>query len=692
MKREFSLENTRNIGIMAHIDAGKTTTTERILYYTGKIHKIGETHDGGAQMDWMEQEQERGITITSAATTAQWAGNRINIIDTPGHVDFTVEVERSLRVLDGAVTVLDAQSGVEPQTETVWRQATTYGVPRIVFINKMDKMGADFLYSVNTLHERLQANAHPIQLPIGAEDEFRGIIDLIEMNVTFYGNDEGTALTVEEIPEEYKEQAEEYREKLIDAVASVDEDLMEKYLEGEEITKEELKAAIRKATIAVEFYPVLCGTAFKHKGVRKMLDAAVDYLPAPTDVPSIKGTSVDGDEEIERHSSDEEPFSALAFKVMTDPFVGKLTFFRVYSGTLDSGSYVQNSSKGKRERVGRILQMHANSREEISKVFAGDIAAAVGLKDTTTGDTLCDEKNLVILESMEFPEPVISLSVEPKSKADQDKMGQALAKLQEEDPTFRAHTDTETGQTIISGMGELHLDILVDRMRREFKVEANVGAPMVSYRETFRSEAKVQGKFTRQSGGRGQYGDVTIEFSPNEEGAGFEFENAIVGGVVPREYIPAVEAGLRDSLDRGVIAGYPLIDIKAKLVFGSYHDVDSNEMAFKIAASMALKEAAKKCNPVLLEPMMKVEVVIPEEYLGDIMGNITARRGRVEGMEARGNSQVVRAMVPLSEMFGYATTLRSATQGRGTFSMVFDHYEEVPKSIAEEIIKKNKGE
>lgn len=690
MKREFSLENTRNIGIMAHIDAGKTTTTERILYYTGKIHKIGETHDGGAQMDWMEQEQERGITITSAATTAQWDGHRINIIDTPGHVDFTVEVERSLRVLDGAVTVLDAQSGVEPQTETVWRQATTYGVPRIVFINKMDKMGADFLYSVGTLHERLQANAHPIQLPIGAEDDFSGIIDLIEMNATFYGNDLGTDVTVGEIPAEYKDQAEEYREKLIDAVASVDEELMEKYLEGEEISKEELKTAIRKATIAVEFYPVLCGTAFKHKGVRKMLDAAVAFLPAPTDVEAIKGTDVDGEEEIIRHSSDEEPFSALAFKVMTDPFVGKLTFFRVYSGTLEAGSYVQNSSKGKRERVGRILQMHANSREEIAKVYSGDIAAAVGLKDTTTGDTLCDEKNLVILESMDFPEPVISLSVEPKSKADQDKMGQALQKLQEEDPTFRAHTDTETGQTIISGMGELHLDILVDRMKREFKVEANVGAPMVSYRETFRSEAKVQGKFSRQSGGRGQYGDVTIEFSPNEEGKGFEFENAIVGGVVPREYIPAVEAGLRDSLDRGVVAGYPLIDIKAKLVFGSYHDVDSSEMAFKIAASMALKEAAKKCNPVILEPMMKVEVVIPEEYLGDIMGNITARRGRVEGMEARGNSQVVRAMVPLSEMFGYATTLRSATQGRGVFSMVFDHYEEVPKSIAEDIIKKIK--
>ncbi|AUS88823.1 elongation factor G [Lysinibacillus sp. YS11] len=692
MKREFSLENTRNIGIMAHIDAGKTTTTERILYYTGKIHKIGETHEGASQMDWMEQEQERGITITSAATTAQWKGNRVNIIDTPGHVDFTVEVERSLRVLDGAVTVLDAQSGVEPQTETVWRQATTYGVPRIVFINKMDKMGADFLYSVGTLHERLQANAHPIQLPIGAEDEFKAIIDLVEMDVTYYDNEEGTALREgQPIPEEFKAQAEEYREKLIEAIAEVNEEIMEKYFAGEEITKEELKAAIRKATIAVEFYPVICGTAFKHKGVRKMLDAVIDYLPSPVDVPAIKGTTPDGDE-TERPSSDEAPFSALAFKVMTDPFVGKLTFFRVYSGVLESGSYVQNSSKGKRERVGRILQMHANSREEISKVFAGDIAAAVGLKDTTTGDTLCEEKNLVILESMEFPEPVISLSVEPKSKADQDKMGQALQKLQEEDPTFRAHTDQETGQTIISGMGELHLDILVDRMRREFKVEANVGAPMVSYRETFRGSAQVQGKFTRQSGGRGQYGDVWIEFSPNEEGKGFEFENAIVGGVVPREYIPAVEAGLRDSLDRGVIAGYPLIDIKAKLFDGSYHDVDSNEMAFKIAASMALKAAASKCSPVLLEPMMKVEVVIPEEYLGDIMGNITSRRGRVEGMEARGNAQVVRAMVPLSEMFGYATTLRSATQGRGVFSMVFDHYEEVPKSISEDIIKKNKGE
>ncbi|MFJ8247836.1 elongation factor G [Peribacillus asahii] len=692
MAREFSLANTRNIGIMAHIDAGKTTTTERILYYTGKIHKIGETHEGASQMDWMEQEQERGITITSAATTAQWKGNRINIIDTPGHVDFTVEVERSLRVLDGAVAVLDAQSGVEPQTETVWRQATTYGVPRIVFVNKMDKMGADFLYSVGTLHDRLQANAHPIQLPIGAEDNFSAIIDLVEMKATFYGNDQGTDITEGEIPAEHLELAQEYREKLIEGVAEVDEELMEKYLGGEEISVEELKAAIRKATIAVEFYPVICGTAFKHKGVQPMLDAVIDYLPAPTDVPSIKGTLPDSEEEVERHSSDEEPFSALAFKVMTDPYVGKLTFFRVYSGTLQSGSYVINSTKGKRERVGRILQMHANSREEISEVYAGDIAAAVGLKDTTTGDTLCDDKNQVILESMVFPEPVISLSVEPKSKADQDKMSQALQKLQDEDPTFRAHTDQETGQTIIAGMGELHLDILVDRMRREFKVEANVGAPQVAYRETFRASAQVEGKFVRQSGGRGQFGHVWIEFSPNEEGKGFEFENAIVGGVVPREYIPAVQAGLEDSLDRGVLAGYPLIDIKAKLFDGSYHDVDSNEMAFKIAASMALKNAVSKCQPVILEPIMKVEVVIPEEYMGDIMGDVTSRRGRVEGMEARGNTQVVKAMVPLSEMFGYATSLRSNTQGRGTFSMHFDHYEEVPKSISEEIIKKNKGE
>ena len=691
MTRAFSLKDTRNIGIMAHIDAGKTTATERILFYTGKIHKIGDTHDGNSQMDWMEQEQERGITITSAATTAQWKNHRINIIDTPGHVDFTVEVERSLRVLDGSVAVLDAQSGVEPQTETVWRQATTYGVPRIVFVNKMDKTGADFLYSVGTIHDRLQANAHPIQLPIGAEDLFEGVIDLVEMKAIYNEGSVGENLVVKEIPAEYQDQAEEYREKLIEAVAEFDEEFMEKYLGGEEITIDELKAAIRKATLSVEFFPVVCGSAFKYKGVQPMLDAVVEYLPSPLDVPAIKGINPDTDEEVERHSSDEEPFSALAFKVMTDPFVGKLTFFRVYSGILSSGSYVKNSTKGKRERVGRILQMHANTRNEIAEVYAGDIAAAVGLKDTTTGDTLCDEKNEVILESMEFPEPVIQLSVEPKSKADQDKMSTALQKLQEEDPTFRAGTDEETGQVIIAGMGELHLDIIVDRMRREFKVECTVGAPMVSYRETFKQPAQVQGKFTRQSGGRGQYGDVWIEFTPNEPGAGFEFENAIVGGVVPREYIPAVEAGLKDSMANGVLAGYELIDVKAKLFDGSYHDVDSSEMAFKVAASLALKEAAKKCNPVILEPIMKVEVVMPEEYLGDIMGDITSRRGRVEGMEARGNAQVVSASVPLSEMFGYATSLRSSTQGRGTYSMVFDHYEEVPKSISEEIIKKNKG-
>ncbi|TFD99338.1 elongation factor G [Jeotgalibacillus sp. R-1-5s-1] len=692
MPREFSLKDTRNIGIMAHIDAGKTTATERILYYTGRIHKIGETHEGASQMDWMEQEQERGITITSAATTAQWKGHRVNIIDTPGHVDFTVEVERSLRVLDGAVGVLDAQSGVEPQTETVWRQATTYGVPRIVFVNKMDKIGADFLYSVGTLHDRLQANAHPIQLPIGAEDEFEGIIDLVKNVAYFYEDDLGTRTEEREIPDEYKDQAEEYRGKLIEAVADLDEDLMMKYLEGEEITEEELKAAIRKGTVNVEFYPVICGSAFKNKGVQLLLDAVLDYLPSPLDVKPITGIIPDSEEEVVRPASDEEPFSALAFKVMTDPYVGKLTFFRVYSGVLSSGSYVQNATKGKRERVGRILQMHANSREEIGEVYAGDIAAAVGLKDTTTGDTLCDEKNLVILESMEFPEPVISVAIEPKSKADQDKMSQALQKLQEEDPTFHAHTDQETGQTIIAGMGELHLDILVDRMKREFKVEANVGAPQVSYRETFRGSAQVEGKFVRQSGGRGQFGHVKIEFSPNEEGAGFEFENAIVGGAVPREYIPAVQAGLEDSLDNGVLAGYPLIDIKAKLFDGSYHDVDSSEMAFKIAASMALKNAVSKCNPVLLEPLMRVEVMIPEEYMGDIMGDITSRRGRVEGMASRGNTQIVKAFVPLAEMFGYATSLRSNTQGRGTFSMFFDHYEEVPKSVGEEIIKKNKGE
>ncbi|ANX10538.1 translation elongation factor G [Fictibacillus arsenicus] len=691
MAREFSLKNTRNIGIMAHIDAGKTTTTERVLYYTGRIHKIGETHEGASQMDWMEQEQERGITITSAATTAQWKGHRVNIIDTPGHVDFTVEVERSLRVLDGAVALLDAQSGVEPQTETVWRQATTYGVPRVVFVNKMDKIGADFLYSVKTIHDRLGANAHPIQLPIGAEDQFEAIIDLVEMNAVFYGNDLGTDIEVREIPEEHMPLAEEYRNKLIEAVAELDEEMMMKYLEGEEITKEELKAGIRQGTCNVEFYPVMCGSAFKNKGVQLMLDAVLDYLPSPVDVPAIKGVLPDSEEEVTRESSDEAPFSALAFKVMTDPYVGKLTFFRVYSGTLNSGSYVQNSTKGKRERVGRILQMHANSREEISIVYAGDIAAAVGLKDTTTGDTLCDEKNLVILESMVFPEPVISLSIEPKSKADQDKMGMALAKLAEEDPTFRTETNEETGQTIIAGMGELHLDILVDRMRREFKVEANVGAPQVAYRETIRQAAKVEGKFVRQSGGRGQYGHVWIEFEPGEEGSGFVFENKIVGGAVPREYIPAVQAGIEESMKNGMLAGFPLLDLKARIVDGSYHDVDSNEMAFKIAGSMALKNAKSKCDPAILEPIMKVEVTVPEEYMGDIMGDVTSRRGRVEGMEARGNAQIVKAMVPLAEMFGYATSLRSRTQGRGTYSMHFDHYEEVPKSISEEIIKKATG-
>lgn len=689
--REFTLENTRNIGIMAHVDAGKTTTTERILYYTGKIHKLGETHEGASQMDWMEQEQERGITITSAATTAQWKGNRVNIIDTPGHVDFTIEVQRSLRVLDGAVTVLDSQSGVEPQTETVWRQATDYKVPRIVFCNKMDKTGADFLYSVSTLHDRLQANAHPIQLPIGSEDTFTGIIDLVKMKAEIYTNDLGTDMVEEDIPAEFLEQAQEYREKLIEAVADFDEELMLKFLDGEEIEEAELKTAIRNATLTVEFFPVLCGTAFKNKGVQLLLDAVIDYLPAPTDVPSIKGINPKTDEETERASTDEAPFSSLAFKVMTDPFVGRLTFFRVYSGVLNSGSYVLNASKGKRERVGRILQMHANSREEIQEVFSGDIAAAVGLKDTTTGDTLCDEKNPVILESIVFPEPVIEVAVEPKSKADQDKMGVALQKLAEEDPSFRVTSNPETGETVIAGMGELHLDVLVDRMRREFKVEANVGAPQVSYRETFRTATKAEGKFVRQSGGKGQFGHVWIEFTPNEEGKGFEFENAIVGGVVPREFIPAVEKGLADSMENGVLAGYPLVDVKAKLYDGSYHDVDSSETAFRVAASLALRAAAKKANPSILEPMMKVTITAPEDNLGDIMGHVTARRGRVEGMEAHGNAQIVNAIIPLSEMFGYATTLRSSTQGRGTFMMVFDHYEDVPKSIQEEIIKKNGG-
>ena len=687
-KREFPLEKTRNIGIMAHIDAGKTTTTERILFYTGKIHKIGETHDGGAQMDWMEQEQERGITITSAATTAQWKDHRVNIIDTPGHVDFTVEVERSLRVLDGSVALLDAQSGVEPQTETVWRQADTYKVPRIVFVNKMDKMGADFLYSVNTIHERLQANAQPIQLPIGSEDDFEGIIDLVEMNAEIYTSDDGREYEEREIPEEYRELAEKWHTNLIESIADVNEDIMEKYLEGEEISKEELKTAIRTATINVDFFPVLCGSAFKNKGVQLMLDAVIDYLPAPTDVPPIQGHAFDNPEEvIEVRADDDAPFSALAFKVMTDPFVGRLTFFRVYSGTVQSGSYIQNATKDKRERLGRILMMHANSRSEVDEVFSGDIAAAVGLKDTTTGDTLCDVDNKVILESMEFPEPVIEVAIEPDTKADQDKMSIALGKLAEEDPTFRASTDHETGQTIIAGMGELHLDIIVDRLKREFNVSATVGAPQVSYRETFTQQTQVQGKFVRQSGGKGQYGDVWIEFTPNEEGAGFEFENAIVGGVVPREYIPAVEAGLKDAMENGVLAGFPLIDIKAKLYDGSYHDVDSSETAFKVAASLALRNAVKTAKPAILEPMMRVDIQVPEEYLGDVMGHVSARRGRIEGQTPRGNALMINSQVPLSEMFGYATTLRSATQGRGTFTMTFDHYEAVPKSIQEDIIK-----
>jgi len=688
MSRAFPLERTRNIGIMAHIDAGKTTTTERVLYYTGRIHKMGEVHEGAATMDWMEQEQERGITITSAATTAQWKNHRINIIDTPGHVDFTVEVERSLRVLDGAVAVLDAQSGVEPQTETVWRQATHYGVPRIVYCNKMDKIGADFDYSIQTLHKRLGANAHAIQMPIGAEDQFRGIIDLIEMKAYFYPNDDGSNIEVKEVPEDLLDEALRRREALIEAVAEVDEEIMTKYLEGEEITIPELKAAIRRATIKVEFFPVLCGSSFKNKGVQLMLDAVIDYLPAPTDIPSIKGVLPDGTE-IERHADDNEPFAALAFKVMTDPFVGKLTYFRVYSGTLSSGSYVLNSTKNQRERIGRILQMHANHREEIKDIYAGDIAAAVGLKYTTTGDTLCDIDHPVILESMEFPEPVIHVAIEPKSKADQDKMAIALQKLSEEDPTFTAHTDKETGETIIGGMGELHLEIIVDRMKREFKVACNVGTPQVSYRETIKTAAECEGKFVRQSGGRGQYGHVWIRFEPLERGKGNEFKDEIVGGTVPREYIPAVQKGLEEAMQNGLVAGYPVVDVRAVLFDGSYHEVDSSEIAFKIAASLALKEAAKKCNPVLLEPVMRVEVVVPEEYVGNVIGDIVSRRGRPEGQEMRGNAQVIKACVPLSEMFGYATALRSNTQGRGTFTMQFDHYEEVPKSIAEEIIKRN---
>ncbi|MEE0108685.1 MAG: elongation factor G [Merdibacter sp.] len=691
MPREYSLENTRNIGIMAHIDAGKTTTTERILYYTGVNHKMGETHDGASTMDWMEQEQERGITITSAATTCQWKGNRINIIDTPGHVDFTVEVERSLRVLDGAVTVLDAKAGVEPQTETVWRQATTYGVPRIVFCNKMDATGADFLMSCRTIIDRLGAKSCPIQLPIGAESTFTGIVDIIERKAEIYTNDMGTDIKIEDVPEDLKDLCEEYRAKLIEYLADYDEDFMMMVLEGEEPSIEEIKRVLRIAVCTGDFFPVLCGSAYKNKGVQMVLDAVVDYLPSPLDIPSIKGTLEDGTE-AERHASDDEPFSALAFKIMTDPFVGKLSYFRVYSGTAKAGSYVYNSTKGKKERFGRLVQMHSNARKEIEQVYAGDIAAAVGLKATTTGDTLCDEDHHIILESMEFPEPVIELSLEPKTKADQDKMGLALAKLAEEDPTFKTYTNQETGQTIIAGVGELHLDIIVDRLRREFKVEAKVGAPQVAYRETIRQEAECEGKYIKQSGGRGQYGHVWIRFEPNEEGKGFEFVDATVGGSVPREYIKPTEEGLIDALDKGMVAGYPVIDIKATLFDGSYHDVDSSEMAYKIAASMALKEAGKKCKPVILEPIMNVEVTAPNEYLGSVMGDVSSRRGQITDQEERGNAIIVRAMIPLSEMFGYVTDLRSFTQGRGNYSMKFDHYSEVPKSIAEKIIKNNSSE
>ena len=689
MAREYSLEKTRNFGIMAHIDAGKTTMTERILFHTHKIHKIGETHDGASQMDWMELEQERGITITSAATTAYWKGYRLNIIDTPGHVDFTVEVSRSLRVLDGAVALLDSNAGVEPQTETVWRQADEFKVPRMIFCNKMDKLGASFEMSLNSIKERLGVNYAPIEWPIGAESEFSGVIDLVTMKAYHYDGKQEENPEEIEIPADLKEIAETKHNELIEAVSEFDDSLMEKYLEGEEISVEEIKHAIRKGVLEVKFFPVMCGTALGNKGTKLLLDAVVDYMPAPTDIESIKGTDLDGNE-IVRHPSDSEPFSALAFKVMTDPFVGRLTFFRVYSGHISSGSYVLNATKGKKERLGRILQMHANNRTEISEVFTGDIAAAVGFKDTTTGDTLCDEKKPCILESMEFPEPVIELTVEPKSKADQDKMAIALQKLSEEDPTFRASTNHETGQTIIAGMGELHLDIIVDRMKREFGVEANVGQPQVSYRETLTQTAECEGKYIKQSGGRGQYGHVWIKFEPNPD-KGYEFVDAVVGGVVPREYIPVTDKGLQEAMKTGVLAGFPMIDVKATLFDGSYHDVDSSEMAYKIAASMALKEAKNKCKPILLEPIMKVQVVVPDEYLGNVMGDITSRRGRPLGQESRGNALAIDAMVPLAEMFGYVTSLRSNTQGRGQFTMEFDHYEEVPRNIAEEIIKKNGG-
>ena len=691
MEREFSLANTRNIGIMAHIDAGKTTTTERILFYTGKTHKIGETHDGASQMDWMAQEQERGITITSAATTAAWKGHRINIIDTPGHVDFTVEVERSLRVLDGAVTVLDSKAGVEPQTETVWRQATTYKVPRIVFCNKMDATGADFQMAVNTIWDRLGAKACPIQLPIGAENSFSAIIDVLERKCHVYKDDLGNSIEITEVPEDMKELVEKTRYELIEMVADFNEDLMMKVLDGEEPTIEDIKTAIRNGVIQCEFFPVLCGSAYKNKGVKLMLDAVIDFLPSPLDVPAIEGELENGTTET-RPSDDKAPFAALAFKVMTDPFVGRLTFFRVYSGTAKSGSYILNATKDTRERFGRLVQMHANHRVEIEEVHAGDIAAAVGLKVTTTGDTLCDEKSPIILESMNFPDPVIQMSVEPKTKADSDKMGIALSKLAEEDPTFKTYTDEETGQTIIAGMGELHLDILVDRMKREFKVEANVGAPQVAYRETIRESADCEGKFVRQSGGRGQYGHVWIKFEPNEEGKGFEWVDAVVGGTVPREYIKPAYEGLKAALNNGLQFGFPVVDIKATLFDGSYHDVDSSEMAYKIAASMALKVAAKKCKAVLLEPIMSVEVTAPTDYLGSVMGDITKRRGQIRDQEERANAIVVRSFVPLSEMFGYSTDLRSFTQGRGNYTMTMDHYSEVPKSIAEKVAKKTSEE
>ena len=677
---------------MAHIDAGKTTTTERILFYTGKVHKIGEVHEGAATMDWMEQEQERGITITSAATTAQWLGHRINIIDTPGHVDFTVEVERSLRVLDGSVAVFCAKGGVEPQSETVWRQADKYNVPRMAYVNKMDILGADFYNVVDMMKTRLNANPVPLQLPIGSEENFIGMVDLVKMDAIIYTDDLGKTSEEVEIPEEMKAKAEEYRQMLLDSVAESDDELMMKYLEGEEFTEEEIKAAIRKATIACKMTPVVCGSSYKNKGVQPMLDAVIDYMPSPLDIPAINGVNPDSGEEDHREASDEIPFSALAFKIMADPYVGKLAFFRVYSGTIGSGSYVFNSTKGKKERIGRILQMHANRREEIEMVYSGDIAAAVGLKDTTTGDTLCDDKSPIILESMEFPDPVISVAVEPKTKADQEKMGIALARLAEEDPTFRMATDQETGQCIISGMGELHLDIIVDRMLREFKVDCNVGKPQVAYRETIRKTVKSEGKFVRQSGGRGQYGHCWLELVPQEPGVGFSFENKVVGGAIPREYISPIEAGVKEAMENGVVAGYPMVDIKVIVYDGSYHDVDSSEMAFKIAGSMGFRAGAQKATPVLLEPYMKVEVVVPEEYMGDVIGDINSRRGRIEGMEPRAGAQVVNAFVPLSEMFGYATDLRSKTQGRGNYSMEISHYDEVPKNISEAITAKNKGE